>query len=191
MDEAVEKKEPGAEGEAPKATGNKISPISVVAFVLSVVLLVGWFLFLIHKEAAPETTLTQPVQWTVSPAITFSSSSEYDWRKIEEAPAPVRIPRKVTIGPYVYRLSWRTPEVMGPYHGRTYLDTQEFILRSDLPVTGQRETLLHEIMHACASMGLRTLITDQGDDQWIKAISPCMVMVMRDNPEIVLWMTGK
>jgi hypothetical protein len=117
-------------------------------------------------------------------------------QKANKAPA---LPSKVKVGAQVFNVVSRSRKVDGMLNDDTYgytLDKENLIvIDSDIHITKKQVTLLHEIMHACRLVfdnGIKPSKTDEFD-AWehffIGAWETSLIMVFRDNPKVLNYIT--
>lgn len=96
------------------------------------------------------------------------------------------IPPYVKIGPYHIRIEqhegyWNKDDI------RVYgeFDERASIINVDTDASTEvmRETILHEILHAIL------LMYDRDDEGLVRALSPMLLQVMRDNPKLMMALT--
>lgn len=98
------------------------------------------------------------------------------------------------VGPLRYRVVFRP--LLDEMQCKGRLDSDRLILKidPDLPLDSQRVTLMHEILHACFyGMGLHNLFQAGAvkEEQIADMLDFCLVMVLRDNPWVVEFLTGE
>lgn len=112
------------------------------------------------------------------------------------------LPGIIWVGPHGYRV-WRDNARIVemarlrngvPDCGYTDLSRQEIVLRETLAPGFERETLLHEVLHACAAfVGLSDRTAPEGrytEEEFIAAIVGPLLGVLQDNPNLVEYLTG-
>lgn len=85
-----------------------------------------------------------------------------------------------------FRAAVRMPEALGLFHSTKHL----IEIREDQSPVELRDTVLHELLHA--------LLHSQGreyggevEEVYVRAIATGLIGVLRDNPELVQWLTTK
>lgn len=104
-------------------------------------------------------------------------------------------PRRVWIGPHPYKMSYdsETLEREGRERGHSlaglsnHVD-QEFSIDPSQAPTGERETVLHEVLHAVFAL---TELSGDVEEDTISRLSPAMLDVLRRNPRLVAYLTEK
>lgn len=89
-------------------------------------------------------------------------------------------PRKVVVGAHTYKVRLSKIKQLGCCD----YDTQVLKLRPGMEPDKDKEVLLHEVLHAC---GYPTLCGK--DEEFVDAIAPVLLQVMRDNPQLVEYLT--
>lgn len=101
------------------------------------------------------------------------------------------MPTKVKILHHEYKIV--IDEDLEPY-GECDADRNEITIRANLPESLQKETLLHEILHACIAIGQTPLYPDTihtllSEDDWnhrfIYALENTLMGVLRENKELI------
>ena len=105
-------------------------------------------------------------------------------------------PSRVKVGPFVYKIQFmkgglekheffkkgRTKTyALGMFVGQHGL----ILINTEQAEEQQKETLLHELMHACAYVSSGNGIDDE--ESAISSISPTLWAVLRDNPRVTKW----
>lgn len=165
--------------------------VALIALLTVGVSAVGVYEGYRYGEAHPDTpaiTITIPElpSENVSPLDAFNS-------KPASKPADAPPVDKVRIGPYDYTIQYRTEDEMPGYYGLTSKPHNTILLRNDIPSGELRETLLHELFHACAESnnllhGQSTYDNDPDNDDYIERVAPWLLQVIQQNPELVAWL---
>jgi hypothetical protein len=95
------------------------------------------------------------------------------------------LPRRLRIGGG--RWDVRVRRLRGKY-GETQLNQSVVTLDPDQSTVVARDTLLHEVLHAVianTSLGLGR----KAEERLIRTLSPQLLAVLRDNPQLVLFLT--
>lgn len=82
-----------------------------------------------------------------------------------------------------------------------YADNNELVIgiRKDMPAAEKRSTLLHEILHACHSVGQQAPLSApqkalMTDEEWehraIYSLENTLLYVLRNNPRVVEYLVG-
>jgi Zn-dependent peptidase ImmA (M78 family) len=110
--------------------------------------------------------------------------------------------KSVQIGFYTWSITFRT-EPEG--YGSSSSNHKSIVIANQYPLQVQRETLMHEILHAIQSemdlvKSLKDLATSEGDDDSIedkmeerinRALSPNICQVFNDNPLVANFILGR
>ena len=112
----------------------------------------------------------------------------------------MKIPSEVKIGTQVFDIVIRERAEDGMLNDGNYgytLDTQNLIvIDALLPLTKQRTTLVHELMHAFSFVFERSTKPTKKDDyetwehHFIGIYEETWIMVLNDNPELLAYMTA-
>lgn len=95
-------------------------------------------------------------------------------------------PKKVNVGPFRYTIAW--VEDLPESSGFTNMDHRIIGVAGSCDEQTQRETLLHEILHAVIDMtGLRGEDKDK-EEKLVASISPVLYDVLRSNPTVVAYL---
>lgn len=97
-----------------------------------------------------------------------------------------RPPQLVKVGPFFYAVHVMHDDDMPDYFGLTNVISHDIYLSDKLDHSQRRETLLHEIMHTCK---LSRWDTPHTDDAFIDSVSPTLSLVMRENEDLVRWLS--
>ncbi len=100
-------------------------------------------------------------------------------------------PDTIIIGPFHWNV--RYLKSMPMRYGMEVPESLQLQIDPGLPPDQTKETLVHEILHACIFVGNRgskpSMI--ETDDEYIEASAPTFMQVLRDNPELVKWLQEK
>lgn len=107
-------------------------------------------------------------------------------------------PKSVRVGPYRYtvkvdadRIKELEKESNVDLYGITTHGILEIVLQPDVADTVLRETLLHEVLHAVLfNTGISDRMTDKAEEHLVRALSPALFSLLRDNPDLVQYLTG-
>ena len=117
--------------------------------------------------------------------------------------ASVPMPKKVKIGSQTYSIYERAiseDSGLGDSHAYTYTSGNFIVVNKDLNYQLQRRYLMHEILHAVifvfgqndkADKDERTDTYENLEHWFIYLLQEPLVMLMRDNPPLVSWLTAK
>lgn len=97
-----------------------------------------------------------------------------------------RIPKSVKVGCHEYKLVAKTKRECPDELGKCDYDAVTISVRKRMPGNKARETLLHEILHAC---GYPTLLGK--DEKFVDTIAPLLLQVIQDNPELMEYLLAK
>jgi hypothetical protein len=109
------------------------------------------------------------------------------------------VPSRLRVGPFVYEIVLDSRHIdrgnRGEYNG------SNLVLRLDptMPAGRMRVTLLHELFHAVFDaaghrQGFATAddeAQDKAREAFIDALSPGLLLVLRENPGLVAYLTGE
>lgn len=99
------------------------------------------------------------------------------------------IPRSLWVGPHKYRVL--SEERKTDDFGETNTHRCEIRINRDQCLSQQRETFLHEAIHACTSLtGLQSELGDDFDEKVATRLAPVLLDVLRRNPRAVEFLTG-
>lgn len=107
-------------------------------------------------------------------------------------------PTSVRVGPYRYtvkvdadRIKELEKESDTDLYGITTHGLLEIVLQPAVADMVLRETLLHEVLHAVLfNTGLADRMTDKAEEHLVRALSPALFSLLRDNPDLVQYLTG-
>lgn len=105
-------------------------------------------------------------------------------------------PKTIKVGPHPYRVITgnRAHRILGSDKlGETDVAAQELRVGPGQASTQERDSLLHEVLHACWDQtSLRAGAGgDRSDEEAaVSALAPLLLGVMRDNPDFVRWLCG-
>jgi hypothetical protein len=109
-----------------------------------------------------------------------------------------KLPKKILIGPLTWKIdsslsNFNSVQVtIEPCLGATQLESLTITLKPDMPRELERETLLHEILHACyatAGLPLDHAKPDDIEEVSVTALSPWLLVILRANPDLVAYLT--
>lgn len=110
------------------------------------------------------------------------------------------LPDKVKIGPQTYTIEFRSESEDGMLNDGTQgytLDAGNLIIISkSISATKQKITLMHEILHACRmtfenGMPKKGADYDEWEHFFIGVYENSLIMIMRDNPELIEWLINE
>jgi Zn-dependent peptidase ImmA (M78 family) len=117
--------------------------------------------------------------------------------------AGVPIPKKIKIGSQTYAIYERNindDPGLSDAHAYTYTNGNFIVVNKDLNYQLQRRYLMHEILHAVIFVFGQTDKADKDErtdtyenlEHWfIYLLQEPLVMLLRDNPSLVNWLTAK
>jgi hypothetical protein len=86
-----------------------------------------------------------------------------------------------------FRVRIVPPERLDGAYGRTSARAQLIELAADQPPANMRDSLLHEVLHACFAQ--TSLASDRSwerrEEQVVRALTPVLLQVLRSNPKLV------
>lgn len=102
------------------------------------------------------------------------------------------IPAKVVIGPHHYKVKVAKPSGLShEQYGTTEVGTTTITLAPGMSGSQQRDTFLHEVLHAVLSLtGWDHRLGDKREEQLVRSLTPALLEVLRDNPKVVKWLTS-
>lgn len=111
-------------------------------------------------------------------------------KKVEE----LKQPEVIKIGPLMYSIFWDEQKIKEFSYAdgtkvRGYCDQEamEIVIDPKLNVQMKRETLWHEIKHACAYW-VYTTLTNPSEEEVISLTAPIELAVLRDNRDLTDWL---
>lgn len=113
------------------------------------------------------------------------------------------LPSNVRIGPQTYKVEFRDPAKDGMLNDGNYGYTLEagnlIVVSKYIDISKQRITLMHEILHACKAVfesygtkkeaDNKDLDLEEIEHSLIGIYENSLVMILRDNPELVEWLS--
>lgn len=103
-----------------------------------------------------------------------------------------KLPKKVRVGGFDYSVRYGNIARLHdgePYLGITNNDALSIVVDPDYPIDTQRETLIHEILHAAFfAFSLRKLFFEGDRDKEedaVSAISRALLCIIKDNPGLL------
>lgn len=95
-------------------------------------------------------------------------------------------PASVRLGPHRWTIRRGAIDADGELYGRT-LERELTILLAPTVPSQERDTLLHELLHACwAQTGLD--FEDDEQERVVGALAPWLLGALRDNPRLVAFL---
>ena len=93
-------------------------------------------------------------------------------------------PRTIKVGPHDYTI--RPERRDGDDFAETHTDRCEIIVSGKQCQSQLRDTILHEIFHACSDLaGLRFEMGEENDERYARRMAPVFLDVLRRNPRLV------
>jgi hypothetical protein len=102
-------------------------------------------------------------------------------------------PTRLYIEPFTYSLEARPgwSEATGNM-GNCLKDSQQLIIDPGLSDQAERDTVLHEALHALWSQtGLQKEYTEEQEEGIVWQLTPRLLGFLKDNPEFVKWLLGR
>jgi hypothetical protein len=109
-------------------------------------------------------------------------------------------PKQVTIGPQTFRIEFRDSLSDGMLGSSNYGYTLDqgnlIVIAKDLSLNKQQVTLMHEILHAMRmifenGMPKKKAAYEEWEHFFIGVYENALLMLIRDNPELMEWLNGK
>ena len=108
------------------------------------------------------------------------------------------VPVNVVVGPYTYtvsvsgeRICELEKESKDELYGVTVHGSLEIVLQPNVADMVMRETLMHEVLHTVLyNTGLSDRMTEKTEEHLVRALSPALFMLLRNNPVFVQYVTG-
>jgi len=106
----------------------------------------------------------------------------------------VPLPRHIVVGPHRYQLvrdaSVREP--LGGDSGDCSIELLRIRVSPDLALSQERDTVLHETLHAVADMtGVTHELGSDTEEKFVRRLTPAVLDLLRRNPALVAYLTGK
>lgn len=107
-------------------------------------------------------------------------------------------PRKIHVGPHTYRVVVDTAAMNAEsvdageaLVGRCCRRSQTIYVEPDQHPSQRRDTLLHEVLHAVASVtALESEWGDEREEEIVLRMTPALLDVLRRNPRLVAYLTA-
>lgn len=107
----------------------------------------------------------------------------------DAAAPPDPPPTAIQVGPFGYRIHWRTDKTLPDAYGATYYPQTIILLQNGLSPSQLRETLTHELLHACTGVGNYLHTNDDVIND--EAVAPTLLQVIHDNPKLMRWLAER
>jgi len=97
----------------------------------------------------------------------------------------IKLPEKVRVGFIDYEIVAQK----GKHRRHGQCDRDNFIIEIDVNMNSRNvaDTLMHEILHACANFGVYLEIKNPNEEMTVVHFSEMLSQVMRDNPDVMRW----
>jgi hypothetical protein len=96
------------------------------------------------------------------------------------------MPKSIKVGAHVYTIL-RKPKSQLSGVGECDFDNTQIVIRKRLKKSVAKETLLHELLHACIYPSFNDKSTT--DEEFVLALAPVLLQVIQDNPELLEYLT--
>lgn len=109
-------------------------------------------------------------------------------------------PKKIKIGPQTFSVEFRDPKKDGMLNdgnvGYTLDAGNLIVISNDISLSKQQVTLMHEILHAMRmifenGMPKKNASYDKWEHYFIGVYENSLLMMFRDNPELMEWLTNE
>lgn len=104
----------------------------------------------------------------------------------------MRYPKSIKVGPYEFTLvkdKWLGPIAQNA--GVTGTDVERIHIATGLSKGMERDTVLHEALHAVwTQTALDRKYDEEAEEEAIWQLSPRILALLRDNPELVEYLTS-
>jgi hypothetical protein len=108
---------------------------------------------------------------------------------------------KIKIGPEIFRLEFRDNANDGMLNDNTYGYTLDqgnlIVISNDISESKQKVTLIHELLHAARMIYEGTSLPkpkaeyEVWEHHFISIYEKAMLVIIRDNPEIIAWLQSE
>lgn len=106
-------------------------------------------------------------------------------------------PKHIKVGPYRYKVTWDA-KGMEPFQDHSpnaygFSDHRQsrIAIAPNQSESSKRDTLLHEVLHCVTFvMGMGKTIEEMPEEELVLRLSPQLLSVLRDNPELLSYLTG-
>lgn len=105
----------------------------------------------------------------------------------------MKLPKHVTVGPHRYRIRSTGKSTLLDLQGlmgQTDSRSNEILVSPDQSDGQQADTLLHEILHAAYDQTSLRRLDAEAEEAVVSALTPILLGVLRNNPDIVKVLTG-
>ena len=112
----------------------------------------------------------------------------------------MKVPKTVQIGPLLWSISTSLADYQafalsekddGNALGFSRLEDLQIVIKPSIPFVLKQETLLHEVLHAIVATQGGVIPTAKGselEEAFVAATSPMLLLVLRDNPDLVAFL---
>ncbi len=97
------------------------------------------------------------------------------------------MPKTIKVGAHTYSVLRKSKTQMPKDIGSCDTDALQILVRKQIRKSVARETLLHEILHACTYPSF--LSKTMTDEDFVEAVSPVLLQVIQDNPDLLAYLT--
>ena len=102
-------------------------------------------------------------------------------------------PKRINIDPFDYEVRYM-PDFSATTNtmGSCVTDAQIIFIDAGLTDQAEKDTVLHEALHgAWSQTGLQKEYTEDQQEAVIWALTPRLLAIIRDNPELIQWLSGR
>ncbi len=109
-------------------------------------------------------------------------------------------PKSVKIGPQVFQIDFRNPKTDGMLNDSSYGYTLDqgnlIVVSSEISLSKQKVTVMHEILHAARMIFEGTTVPKPKSDyeiwehHFISIFENAMLVIIQDNPELIDWLSS-
>lgn len=96
------------------------------------------------------------------------------------------MPKSIKVGAHVYTVLRKSKGQMSGV-GECDFDGTQILVRKRLKKSVAKETLLHELLHACIYPSFNDKSTT--DEEFVLALAPVLLQVIQDNPDLLEYLT--
>jgi hypothetical protein len=106
----------------------------------------------------------------------------------------MRPPARLHVGPHQYTVNVDAVRCRDlGVRGQTDADALAILLNPALPISMQRDTLLHELLHALfdvqgTDVSDRPLLDDDEEERLVRGLAPLLLDALRRNPRLVTFL---
>lgn len=108
-----------------------------------------------------------------------------------------RSPKAVQVGPHRYKLQIGRDAIAKASHadgatlmGWTDKAAHRIAVDPDQSLSSQRDTVLHECLHAIAE-SVHIGLTPDDEEALVRRLAPALLDLLRRNPKLTAWLTGE